>query len=217
MKRIHVVFLALFVLSATAAFAASTASAFVSLLPETATVEGKLTAPGKLANAEGLQITCSAGSLLKVNLKLNEQFHVHYTGCKGPLNEACESLGDASEVILSLGESHLVFDSLSPLGVGIALLLEPVHIECLGFILVLILVEKSCVLGLVEKINSAVTVNHLVFKETSGKQSEQTYWNSAGKEEKCIMKESKNGGASEEGGIEGNMETTSSAAVEVMG
>ena len=137
MQRLKILGVALMAVFALSALASTTASAAVVVLPE---VEEKWTGESGKGTLETLKalasVVCqkdkSEGTFeAKKPLGL---FHITFEGCKAAGLIACTGLGEAKEVILSLGTAHLVFDKLgkvlSEAGVGVLFLLEPVHFEC---------------------------------------------------------------------------------------
>jgi hypothetical protein len=207
MQRLNLIGVALVVLFALSDFATSSASALPELLPLQATWTGKNDAanptwetlakekiPCTAATAEGTQTSDTLGL-----------FHISFAGCKAAGIFNCNSLGDASGTILTLGQWHSVYDSLSPLGVAILFLPEHLHYECSGFVLVLILGSVLC---LVLEPASAKLTHLLHCEQTRGDQSERTWWNDAGVAQTAELRCAKNEGAEESCGLLSLLELT---------
>jgi hypothetical protein len=196
MKRLNLIGLALLAVFAFGAFAASSAFALPELLPLQATWTGKNDAANPtLETLAKEKIVCTAataeGTQTSDTLGL---FHISFTGCKAAGVFNCNSLGDASGTILTLGQWHSVYDTLSPLGVALLFLPEHLHFECSGFALVLVLGSLLCLV--LEPTSSKLT--HLFHcEQTSGDQSERTWWNDAGVAQTAELKCAKNEGAEE--------------------
>lgn len=96
--------------------------------------------------------------------------------------EKCKTTGDAAGNVLLGNEVHLVFDSLTPLGVAaLFLIVENTPIDC-G---VLEIKLRGNLLGLITPINTEVLTSgrfKLIIrcKAMNGQPSEKTYWNAAG-------------------------------------
>lgn len=142
---------------------------------------------------EGTQTTDSEGA-----------FHLTIEGCEFPsLKVKCNSLGDAAGILLTLGTYKYVWDSLSPLGVAILFLPEELHVECTA--LALLKFKSASANGgylclILEPESSKVT--HLFHcEQKEGVQTEKTYWNASGTEEKAELLGSKNEGAAEPIGL----------------
>jgi hypothetical protein len=112
------------------------------------------------------------------------KFHIDFEGCKSGV-APCTGLGEAKEVILTLGIAHMVFDKLgagAELGVGVLFLIEATHFTC---VIPLIIVEGQ-VLCLIKPINTIVKHWEIVCKPgaTAGDPGEVVYWNETGTEVK---------------------------------
>lgn len=153
--------------------------------------------------ASGVAETPTSGSL-----------HITFKGCKEPaLKLSCNGVGDAKEIILALGKYNIVFDSLSPLSVGILDTIEPIKFECSA----LAKFEKkgTLICAILEPLVSKTTHSgHCIQKE--GKQELKTYWNDEGKEVHTQLLLSKNGGTFEEIALLGLGEVTLEEAVTIM-
>ena len=89
--------------------------------------EGTITC--KEASASGKDSSASLGTFT-INFKEN---------CQDPkVGVKCESLGDAAGFILTGGEYHLVWDSLTTLGVALLFLPKELHLQCTALVLILI-------------------------------------------------------------------------------
>jgi hypothetical protein len=108
-------------------------------------------------------------------------FHITFSTCEGLSGLiTCTGTGDASGVILSLGTVHLVYDSLTTLGVAALFLMAPTTFSCAG---VATVVTKGELLCLVAPINTLVLQGTFICKEKvagEGDPGEVTYWNDAG-------------------------------------
>jgi hypothetical protein len=133
-------------------------------------------------------------------------FHISFEKCKGEIGGisagTCTGSGDASGTILSLGEAHLVYDSLTVLGAAVLFLVNETSFECKS-IVTLKAVVKGSVLCLITPINSSANPHTLKCEEEKGDPKETTYWNDAGVAQTTLLLTSENGGAfkdSAEGG-----------------
>jgi hypothetical protein len=215
-KLLGLTVLAVFVLGAVAS--SSAFGALPTVLPETAKISGT-TGKGTLETTEGLAITCEKSTVSETAFKTKGAFHITFTGCTGPAKEKCESLGDAAGIILVLGEYHFVFITLSPLVVGLALLLSPeVHIDCLTIIGEVLLLVKGCIVGSVSPINTSTTAFTGVIEQTKGDNKFQSFENDTGEAVPCFLLTKKGAGAFILSGDESaENKFTSTAAVEIMG
>lgn len=180
MQRLKALWLALIAAFAVSAIASASAWALPEFLGTLPTTFTGTSGAGELVSG-GLSIKCkkdtSSGTF--ENSK-HGTFSVDFKECTGPLNEACNSLGDASGIILVTGNALSAFDSLSPLGAALILLVEPeVHIICHSIKEELILV-KGAVLALVLPINVKTKKFELLVEVEAGKQKETEYWNDSG-------------------------------------
>jgi len=136
-----------------------------------------------LTKLSGSIITCvsarSEGEFTK-NSVLGP-FHITFSTCTGLSGlVTCTGTGDTSGVILSLGTAHLVYDSLTTLGVAALLLVAPTTFSCAG---VATVETKGELLCLVEPINTLVLQGTFICKEKAagdGDPGEIFYWNDAG-------------------------------------
>jgi hypothetical protein len=67
---------------------------------------------------------------------------------------SCTGLGDTAEQILELGEVHLVFDDLKPLGAAVLFLIEQLHYTCTELGIEPLILVKGQVLCLISRINA---------------------------------------------------------------
>jgi hypothetical protein len=104
-------------------------------------------------------------------------FHVTMERCNGEFG--CTGTGDANGVVLWLGTAHLVYDSLTTLGVAMLYLLAPTRLTCAS----IPIEAKGELLCLIAPINSLVLGQRVVCEETSsdsGDPKEGIYWNDKG-------------------------------------
>jgi len=129
-------------------------------------------------------------------------FHLHWKGCTTSLGGTCTGLGDESGLILALGTFHIVFDSLTTLGLGVLFLVEPLHFTCVVGLSELLLVkgEVLCLATPTNSLTKTITVKCETGPE-NGDPKETVYWNhETGAEVKMGLEgllTSKNGGAFE--------------------
>lgn len=133
----------------------------------------------KEETTEGLMETSTLGT-----------FHLHFSGCKSS-GFSCNTSGDESGIILALGTLHSVFDSLSPVGVGMLYLPEEQTIKCTA--LVTLKIKGTVLCSVSEPLTSSAT-HELQCEETSGKPSNTSWWNDEGVEQHAKLETSKNGG-----------------------
>jgi hypothetical protein len=148
-KLLGLAFAAVFALAGMALSSVASGAA-IKILPESG-VEKKFTGETDEANPQlvGLfaTVTCAKATATgteEANGKPLGLFHITFSGCKAKfgVNVPCTGLGEAKEVILTLGTWHLVFDQLKPeLLAGMLFLPEPVHFECSTVPVTLILVH----------------------------------------------------------------------------
>lgn len=214
-KVIGLVLMAVFMMSAVAATAASaeTLPEFVKELEFEGT-SGK----GELG-LTGANITCETSNILghKPENKKLGLFFVHFNKCKLG-GKACNSLGDAKEIILVHIVWHLVRLLKAPNEhAGIWLLVLNVHIEC-EFLKTLVLVQGN-VLGLIEPVNTKTAKYTINLKAKEGKQEFTKFVDDAGKEVEAKLEGSVNEGAfkSATETSESNKITTLAGATEGMG
>jgi hypothetical protein len=157
------------------------------------------------ATADGVQETDTSGT-----------YHIHFTGCKGFGFANCNTEGDESGVILTLGGFSYVDDHLSVnvSELGVAILFNAnATIKCTA--LATIKVEGKVVCLVLEPLSSKVT-HEFHCTQTSGMQSETHWWNDAGTEQTSVLLSSKNGGAFEESGEQALGSVTFAEAVAFM-
>jgi hypothetical protein len=108
------------------------------------------------------------------------------------------SEGAAKGEVISKGEIHLVYDSLTTLGVAVLFLINPTtKVTCETFGLkttVSISGAKQC---LVKAINTLAKTFELLCEQSGGDPKEATFWNDEGKELKASLFCSTNGGVAE--------------------
>jgi len=124
----------------------------------------------------------SDGSYLVLLLKVKEE--------KGK-KESCNTSGDKTgEVLIPTNLIHLVYDSLSPLGVGLLFLASEFLLLCGAGLKIKV---KGEVLGLIMPINTEAKVElgslkgKLRCSSTFGVPEESKYWNAAGEEKKAVI------------------------------
>lgn len=129
MKRLRIIGTALLALFALGAFAASMASAEEGLLPN-ATSSGEGGA-GTLETTNKEKISCTKVSILEAKFLEKSDQHgtanLHFTGCKAENIVAANSLGDASEVILS--KVLFLVCLVEPVKLVFGLLIQPLETE----------------------------------------------------------------------------------------
>ena len=174
MQRLRILGLALMAMFMLSAVASTAASAVA--LPDFSVETG---AKGTSDKGQLGPFQCKSSSILMTpENKLQGLFHIHFENCTGPLNEKCESLGDKPGIILVLGKYHLVRAASEH--VFLWLLLEEVHIECLGIIEVLVSVRGSA-LVLILPILTKTNKYELDVKQSKGDQEFLKYENDEGK------------------------------------
>jgi hypothetical protein len=187
MQRFSILGVALMVVFALSAIVSATASAEVKILP-TLTAEEKWTGEsgkGTLEVLKGESIICvkdKSEGTFEANKPLGK-FHIDFEGCKTAGGVGCTGLGEANEVILTLGTTHLVWDKLgAELGAGVLFLVETTHFLCF---IELVEVEGE-VLCLIKPVNAKVKHFEVVCKPAAlaGDPGETTYWNEGGTEVK---------------------------------
>jgi hypothetical protein len=185
MRRLKTIVVAIVAVAAMSAVMSS--SAFAVALPEfSVQTNAKATFNESLLEVISSllgKITSTKGTAeLTATSKTLGAVHVMFEGakCSNGLEEGpAESLGDEKEIILVLGEYHLV--RLSSGDVGVWLLIKPVHIDCLfksGDLLVT--VEEGNLLGLITPILTKTKTFELLLQQSKGKQTIKEYENDAG-------------------------------------
>jgi hypothetical protein len=225
MRRFTLLGVAVLSVLALASIAASAAFALPTLNPATAVT---FTGTGGLGKLEVLN------SSLKVECKKNKNegnfaantvlgpFHITFEECSAKLGEVslgtCTGLGDTAKpgTILSLGEDHIVYDTLVTLGAALLFLLEPVHFECKSITTVLFVVTGSeiCLISPINTATTSIKVNCNAAEK--GDALETRYWNDAGEEKKSELLVSENEKAAVDGSESAEAVLTPSHAVEVV-
>jgi hypothetical protein len=177
------------VLSLAALVSSSTAVALPMLLnaagqQELVLITGLTTADFKLTRlAGGVEILCE---LLHFTVHINANsnlgpFHFDFLKCKNvATGVVCTGEGEANAgEILALGEVHLVYDSLSPLGAAGLFLVNEVLFKCSALVLAKV---KGEVLCLVTPLTKTSKVKVLCEQTAAGDPKETKYWNAAGTE-----------------------------------
>jgi hypothetical protein len=200
MRRLNLLGVALVAMLALSAFVTTAAFA---ILPEhlpkgtwTGNNDGK--GVPTLEASSGTKVECekAKGSGADVTDTLGT-FTIDFEGCKTPnfFNAKCNTTGDGAGIILSTGEYHFVYDTLSPLGIAVLFLANETTFECSSFLKTKVKGHLVCLI--LEPLVSMVT--HLFHcEQEKGKQKETKYWNDEGKEvNKAELLCSLNGGAFE--------------------
>ncbi len=196
MRRLKLGILALGVVVAVAAMAAT--SAFAALTEFT--VETKAESPRQTVTStfetpsalEGKLVSSELSSEQAPTSKKLGTLHITFfnTKSENPLlgNATCESLGDAAGVVLVLGEYHVVNAGL------ILLLISPVHIECL-YSTVILLVVQGDLLAKISPVGSSTTSFKLTVKGKKGTQEPAEFENDSAEKVKTKLETSKNEGS----------------------
>ncbi len=189
MQRLKILGIALIAVFALSVVVSATVSAAVVTLPEVTTEERWTGESGKgtleVLRAPVSVVLCAkdqSEGIFEAKKPLG-RFHIDFSGCK--IIGVCTGLGEALEVILALGVFHLVFDKLgtgAELGVGILLLIEPVHFQCGSTLFTL----GGQLLCLIKPPNVKVKHFEIVCKpgKEGGDPGETVYWNEEGVEVK---------------------------------
>lgn len=187
MKRFSMIGMAFLAVMAVGAFAASSAFA----LPEISK-QGKWTGKNDGTGEPTLEtlakskITCKEATASGEDTSASlGTFTIHFKSNCASGGFTCRSLGDAVGFILTGGTYHYVWDTLTTLGVAILFLPNELHLECASGLVLIIVKSQSANGGIVclllEPSSSKAT--HLFHcEQTSGDQSERTYWNDSGTE-----------------------------------
>jgi hypothetical protein len=226
MQRFRILGVALMAVFVLGAVVSATASAEVQVLP--LGTEEKWTGESGSGSLEVLKkedkVECAkdkSEGTFEANKPLGK-VHIDFEGCKTSKTKvSCTGLGEAKEVILTLGTTHLVFDKLgagAELGVGVLFLIEPTHFTCL---IALIVVEGQ-LLCLIKPINTIT--KHWEIVCTKGKEQgdpgETLYWNETGTEVKMgegLLLSKENEGAGEMAGENATALILSTIGREIMG
>jgi hypothetical protein len=195
MQRLKVLVVALLGVFVLGAFASATASALPEILNKAKEVAGAVKFSGETKKETTFSILKGIG-VVKCTTTISEAetkaktplgpFHIHWTGCKvnaSGITGPCTGLGDTAEQILALGELHIVFDSLKPLGAAVLFLLETVHFTCTVLGIETLILVKGQVLCLISPINAlSKTAKINCEAKSEGDPAEVVYWNDEGKE-----------------------------------
>lgn len=195
MKRFKLLGLALVAVFALAAAFSASAFALPELLNQAANEEYKgsnTAANPTLETTKAEKIVCSAATAEGIQeTDILGTFHIHFTGCESS-GFKCNTTGDSTGIILSLGTFHYVFDSLSPLGVAILFLPEEQNIKCTALVTLKV---KGTILCLVLEPLVSLATHEFHCTQSGGKPSETTWWNDEGVAQSALALTSKNGGA----------------------
>jgi hypothetical protein len=221
MRRIQALALALFGMAVLGAGLADLAAAALpQVLPEKPAVEDVTVAKQlTLTTLAGSTISC--GSTLPLVEFTKEgrlgPYHLHFSGCSakfGTLTAKCNTAGDSSGIVLTLGEFHLVYDVLTPvLGVAILFLAEETTIECSALIKIK---AKGNIACLVKPLNTVTTTFTGVCEQSSGDPKESFYTDSGVLTATSLLL-SFNGGAFESAALAGEITQTVKQSAEIMG
>jgi hypothetical protein len=147
--------------------------------PATTTFSGHAVATTTFTILEGFGETKCPEVLFEGSLSPRlGPFHLHWHKCTTNLGGTCTGLGDEAGLILALGEAHLVWDSLEPLGAAILFLLEHVHYACtvLGSTkLILVLGEVLCLITPINSLTKKFTIK-CEKGAKAGDPAETMYW-----------------------------------------
>jgi hypothetical protein len=188
MQRLKILVLAAMAVFALAAIVSSTASAALPLFLTAAGTQPLLLISGLTTITSILQklgetknIKCPE-THYTFHQNANEDlgtFHFDFLGCNvtEPVAAKCTGLGEATAgEILVLGTYHAVFDSLSPLGAAMLMLVNEVHFSC-SIVLVKVKGELLCLISVPNTKGSKVKLD---CSQATGDPSEVKYWNNAG-------------------------------------
>jgi hypothetical protein len=204
----------------------SAALALPSLLPETGLTITASGGEGKYVTLAGTELSCKGSTAeVKFAAKTNlAPIHISLTGCTSPTlgGAKCTGLTDTagSGTVLTLGEIHLVYDSLTTLGVAALILIEEMHFECGSLASVN---EKGSLLCLISPINKKVKTTETVpLKcEASGAKTgdpkETQYWNAAGVSQTASLLLSLNSGTFESSAETATASLKATTEYELMG
>jgi hypothetical protein len=202
MRRLKVLVLAF---SALCAVAALTAGSAFAELPQLLTAGGStVTAETYTGESGATALRTLGGSEVECKKSTAEgelsreatskgylgPFHIHFRECKGPLGSTCTGATDAEGTILVLGEAHLVYDSLTTLGVGVLFLVAQFHFTCTLFGVNELILVKGSVICLIKPINTVAKHFEIVCEESathSGDPKEPHYWNASGVEQTASL------------------------------
>jgi hypothetical protein len=135
----------------------------------------------------------------------------------------CNSIGDAvGEVLLPKSTFHLVFDSLTPLGVALLILVPQFKFICkTGATTTLLASTEGNALVLVSPINTEVLTTGTiggVSRCAAGTPKDKSWWNDAGGKEVASLKANVGLGTEEAcENVEGTVQSTVSKMAELMG
>ena len=185
----------LVLLAACAACLLAVSSASASLpvvLPETGEGTKSKEVGGEVvfetSTKKSIKCKSTAGSTSQSGKTTLGSFHLELKECTSEvagIKFKCTGLGDATGVILVLGEYHLVEDALgesekNSLGVAVLYLWESMHLECAGgFSLVRVTGTELC---LIIEPHVFKVLHEEDCEEVNGVGTDKNYWNDAGEE-----------------------------------
>jgi hypothetical protein len=223
MRRLGLLVLCL-AIPAMAAIAPGTALALPNILPETELKSTGIGSEIELETVERSRVKCETHTgeyAIPAKTTLGT-FKLMLTGCelKKPIEHSCTGTGDAPGTILSSGEVHLVWDSLTVLGLALLYLIPKgsTVFECSALVKVEVLGSVLCLLptfGLKIKPTERV---ELICDQFIGVPEFTQYWNGSGVRqnvEKSLLT-SFNGGAFEGSGIDGKATLKATTEYEMM-
>jgi hypothetical protein len=174
MKKASILSVALVALFVAGAMIAASAFALPELLPH-GKWEGKQKGTALLESTSGTKVECKKGKGSgEETTDTLGKFSIDFEECN------CKSNGDAAGVILTGGEYHYVFDSLTTLGVAVLFLTVEVKLE--GCTFGTVNVKPGKVLCLIKEPLVAGLTHTFKCEQKEGKATEKTFWNDEGKE-----------------------------------
>jgi hypothetical protein len=212
------------VVAALAAITPGTALALPNILPEIELKSIGIGAEIELETVERSRMKCETHTgeyVIPVKTTLGT-FKLTLTGCelKKPIEHSCTGTGDATGTILASGEVHLVWDSLTVLGLALLYLIPKgaAVFECSALVKVEVLGSVLCLLPTFGvKIKTTERVE-LVCDQFIGVPEFTQYWNGSGvlqNVEKSLLT-SVDGGAFEGSGIDGKATLKAISEYEMM-
>lgn len=212
LKLLGLVLASAFVVSAMLSTAAFALPEVLNAAHATTTFSYKGTSgKGKFEELGGLiPISCESATYEGASGGTLGPLHIMFASC------TCTGLGEASGVILVLGEYHIVYLKLSPLTAGLLLLINEVHLECALGVLVQV---KGSVLGEITPINTLAKEFTFTLTQSKGDPSTTKYFDDNGVEQSALLLVSKNGGTFKDAadGSENNkLKVTTPTEIELM-